>query len=163
MAEPKCYNCGQVDIADLSGTGQLQQMNKMIADHYTVIIVSIIIIIVMCFVIYYFAKELVNVFKKYKKAYFENTTIYNNTDDEIYDDEQVISNTARFYDANKHEFVKEIERAYSDYNKTKTSSIRREYSKPNDDVIDHGILYTTNDSYDYGTNNKLISFSKASE
>ena len=159
---PKCYNCGQADVSDLSGTGQLNQMNKMIADHYTVIIISVVIIIVMGFVIYYFGKELVNVFRKYKKSHHEKISIYPTTDEEIYDDEQVISNTSRFYDANKYEFVKEIERAYSDYNKTKTSSLRKEFSKVNDDMIDHSIFYTTNDDYDYSTNDRSMVFSKAS-
>jgi hypothetical protein len=65
MEAPKCYNCGQAGASDLSGTSQINQINKMIGDHYTIIFISIVILIIVGFVIYYFGKELYLVNKKY--------------------------------------------------------------------------------------------------
>lgn len=149
MATPsKCITCSNNPM-DLSGTVQMNKINKIISDDITVILISIFIIIILGIIIWYFAGQLIAAIKRWRGAYARNNTDIKKVSDdkEVYDED--MADTTVQVNPMKEDFLRTMENAYEDYNKLKTEYIASNYSKANDDLIDKSVFYKKYDDYDY--------------
>ena len=143
-----CYSCG-ANVNDATGMSQLQKLNRMISDNYTIVVIAIIILIIIVFVIKYFAGQIVQVMKNYKRASREKQDNSAQLDQEIYDPDSKIGDPKLYFDKPKSEYVKDLEQKFKEYNNLKDDYVKTNFSKMNDDLVDSRILYKKNDSYSY--------------
>jgi hypothetical protein len=136
-------------VPDLSGTVMLRRLNKIISDNYSLILVSILVFIVPVVMIVYFGRQMADSIKLYKKAVVSGTgnTKKQPEDTELYEDDVYFDNT-KYFEANKSDFLKEMQATYKNYNKEKDEYIKKTYAAKNDDVIDQSVLYKKYDNYD---------------
>jgi hypothetical protein len=123
----------------------------MIADNYTVIGISFLLVLALLVAGKYFGGQLKQTFVDFKKAkgYVTAQTTAKPIDDEVYDDDDTVTDTTRYFGPGKKRFIKEMDAQYNEYNQQKSEYIKTTYNKPSDDVVDKSALYKKYDSYSY--------------
>jgi predicted PurR-regulated permease PerM len=136
MADNVCYSCSTG--GELSGTVQIKKIDKIINSNYSVLAVFTLLLIITVISFYYIFTLLYAELKTYfgfkKKSLKQDDEYYDDMIDMKYD----VSN---YYDANKKQFIKSVNKEYSEYNKDKSDYIRSNFNKDNDDVVNEKTLF----------------------
>lgn len=139
-----CYSCSSG--GDLSGTVQIKKIDKIINNNYSVLAVFALLLVITIISFYYIFTLLYAELKAYfgfrkKKSLKQDEEYYDDMIDMKYD-------VTNYYDNNKKQFIKNINKEYSTYNNDKSNYIRSNYNKDNDDIVNgKTILFKKYDDY----------------
>jgi hypothetical protein len=130
-------------------------IKRILSDSYTLLIVFGIVSFLLIMLIIYFGKQISGTLSEYKKQAIKNSgeaNIGKNEESEIYldeDEDQFQKDTFKYQNPNKVKFYKNVDTVYNDYNKEKSTYVKANYNKDNDDRIDRSIVYKQYDDYKY--------------
>jgi predicted membrane protein len=132
-----CYSCSSG--GDLSGTVQLKKIDKIINNNYSVLGVFALLLVITIISFYYIFTLLYAELKSYFN-FRKNKSL--KQDEEYYDDMVDMKyDVSNYYDNNKKQFIKNINKEYSVYNKDKSDYIRSNFNKDNDDVVNGKTIF----------------------
>lgn len=137
---------------DLTEVMNRAHINRLLSDNYTMIIIFIIISAALTFVLVYFVKDVRRTIYEHNKNTLKSEVPKSDQDEVYVDDggaETAATDPAKYQEANKVKFFKDVDQVYKDYNLGKTDYIKSGFNKENDDYIDARMAYKKYDEYVY--------------